>query len=66
ATLAELALYTGDQASPADRELALDHCRRAAQSGAVASELRSRLDWLAALGFRVALLAEAVRSLTRP
>jgi hypothetical protein len=60
ATLAELLLVSGDQASPADRETALFHYAEAGAVPIVKKVLLERLRLLAGLGFRPALVSEAI------
>lgn len=60
ATLAELYLVSGDQASTADRETALYHYREARASPKVRETLIGRLRLLDGLGFRPALVSEAI------
>jgi hypothetical protein len=60
ATLAELYLVSGDQASVADREAALLHYAQAARSAAVRQTLIDRLHLFQALGFRPALVSAAL------
>jgi hypothetical protein len=59
ATLGELLLVSGDQASPVDREAALFHYREAAQSKSVREALLGRLRMFGRLGFRPGLVSEA-------
>ena len=63
ATLAELFLVSGDQASPADRETALFHYAEAGSWLSVRKVLIERLNLFAGLGFRPALVSEALRVL---
>ena len=65
ATLGELSLVSGDQASPDDRELAIRHYVQAGASTADRDALRERLQLFAALGFRPGLVAEAMKTLDR-
>ena len=65
ATLAELYLVSGDQTSPADREAALFHYTEAGESSTVRETLIERLHLFAGLGFRPALVSEALRVLDR-
>lgn len=60
ATLAELFLVSGDQASQADREAALLHYAEAASSASVRQALIDRLRLFQALGFRPALVSAAL------
>jgi hypothetical protein len=60
ATLAELLLVSGDQASPADRETALFHYAEARSWSSVRNILIERLHLFAGLGFRPALVSEAL------
>ena len=60
ATLAELSLVSGDQASPADRDRALAHYTAAGASGEVRESLLERLQLFGALGFRPALVSGAI------
>ena len=63
ATLAELYLVSGDQASAADCEAALRHYRQTGTSATVRSALIDRLHLFAGLGFRPALVSDALRVL---
>jgi len=63
ATLGELYLVSGDQASPDNRELALRHYAEAGASAADRDALLERLGLFAALGFRPGLVSEAIRAL---
>jgi hypothetical protein len=63
ATLAELLLVTGDQASPADREAALFHFAEAGAFSTVRKVLIERLNLFKGLGFRPTLVSEALRLL---
>ena len=65
ATLGELCLVSGDQASPDNRELALRHYAEAGASVADREALLDRLRLFAALGFRPGLVAEAIQALGR-
>ena len=62
ATLGELSLVSGDQASPSDRELALNHYVQAATSAVDRDALLERLRLFAALGFRPALVSAAMQA----
>ena len=61
ATLAELCLVSGDQSSPADRQRALNHY--AASGPTDRDALRERLRLFEALGFRHALVSEALKAI---
>lgn len=63
ATLAELYLVSGDQASAADREAALSHYAEAGSSATVRQVLIDRLRLFQGLGFRPALVSAATRIL---
>jgi len=63
ATLAELILVSGDQASADDRAAALFHYREAGRSATVREILIARLHLFAGLGFRPALVSDALRVL---
>jgi len=63
ATLGELCLVSGDQASPGDRELALRHYAEARVSAGDRDALLERLRLFAALGFRPALVSDALKTL---
>jgi hypothetical protein len=63
ATLGELCLVSGDQASTEDHELALRHYAEARVSAADRDALIERLRLFAALGFRPALVSEAIQTL---
>jgi hypothetical protein len=65
ATLGELCLVSGDQASPDDRELALRHYSQAGASPTDRNALLERLRLFAALGFRTALVSDAMKTLDR-
>jgi hypothetical protein len=65
ATLGELCLVSGDQASPADRELALRHYAQAGACAADRDALLERLRLFAALGFRPELVSAAMKTLDR-
>ncbi len=65
ATLGELCLVSGDQASPDDRKLALRHYAEAGASPADRDALLERLGLFAALGFRPSLVSEAIQALGR-
>jgi hypothetical protein len=65
ATLGELSVVSGDQASPEDRELALRHCAQVGASTADRDALLERLRLFAALGFRPGLVSEAIKALDR-
>ncbi len=65
ATLGELCLVSGDQASPGDRALALRHYAEAGVSPADRDALLERLGLFAALGFRPGLVSEAIQALDR-
>ena len=65
ATLGELCLVSGDQASPDNRELALRHYAEAGASVADREALLERLRLFAALGFRPGLVVEAIQALGR-
>jgi len=60
ATLGELLLVSGDQASAADREAALFHYLEAARSKSVREPLLGRLRMFGRLGFRPGLVSEAM------
>jgi hypothetical protein len=60
ATLGELLLVSGDQASAGDRETALAHYAQAGAISIVKKLLIDRLRLLAGLGFRPALVSEAI------
>jgi len=60
ATLGELLLVSGDQASPADRETALFHYAEARSVSIVRKVLIERLRLFAGLGFRPALVSDAL------
>jgi hypothetical protein len=66
ATLAELYLVSGDQASAADREGAMFHYREARSSPIVRETLIERLRLLARLGFRSVLVSDALAVLESP
>jgi hypothetical protein len=63
ATLGELLLVSGDQASPADRETALFHYAEAGSVSIVRKVLIERLHLFAGLGFRPALVSDALEVL---
>ncbi len=63
ATLGELCLVSGDQASPDDRKLALRHYAEAGVSAGDRDALLERLGLFAALGFRPGLVSEAIQAL---
>jgi hypothetical protein len=63
ATLGELLLVSGDQASAADRETALFHYAEAGSVSIVREVLIERLQMFQGLGFRPALVFEAMRVL---
>jgi hypothetical protein len=65
ATLGELCLVSGDQASPDDRESALRHCAQAGTSAVDRDALLERLGLFAALGFRTELVSAAMKTLDR-
>jgi hypothetical protein len=60
ATLAELYLVSGDQASPADRDAALFHYAEAGKSATVRQASIDRLRLFQGLGFRPALVSAAI------
>jgi hypothetical protein len=67
ATLGELLLVSGDQASPIDREAALFHYAECRADSIVRKVLVERLQMFQGLGFRPALVADAIRMLeTQP
>ena len=60
ATLGELGLISGDQASPGEREQALTHYTAARETSIVRDSLLERLQLFRALGFRPALVSAAM------
>lgn len=66
ATLAELYLVSGDQASPADQAAALFHYTEAASVSIVRKVLIERLRLFEELGFRPGLVSEAIGVLEAP
>jgi hypothetical protein len=60
ATLGELLLVSGDQASPGDRETALFHYAEAGSVSIVRKVLIERLHLFRGLGFRPALVSDAL------
>jgi len=67
ATLGELLLVSGDQASPIDRQAALFHYAECRADSIVRKVLIERLQMFQELGFRPALVSDAIRVLeTQP
>jgi hypothetical protein len=63
ATLGELYLVSGDQASPSDRDATIFHYSQAAAFEPVRQALMDRLRLFSGLGFRSALVSEVTRML---